>query len=207
VANERPLADFRGVFHIDEETGTEEYVYGEFRKRHAKEVVSALVQAACIFGVVFCATYATAVQGRDGNWISWMSWKTVGSLMNLFIIQVFGRVYQSVADKLTSWQNYRTRTEVANAEILKNSLFQSGRANSGVRGPPGPLALAITTHFSLCLRAIHWNLPTDVPLAERELSLQVPVHQQLFYSILCLLHGAVFSRFRLRQRKLIRLLR
>ena len=167
AAIERPLAEFRGVFRVDEETGTEEYVYGNFAARYARSAVSIVVQSACILGTIFCATYATAVQGRKGNWNSWISYQMLGSMMNLFIIQVFGSLYESIADKLTMWQNYRTRTEVG------ASLAQPSRSRSFLTAACNPPeGLQRHNHHELSL----------------------PVHQQLLHLVLRLLHVALPRR-------------
>jgi hypothetical protein len=51
-------------------------------------------------------------------------WGLLASFLNLFIIQVFGRVYEAVAVALNNWENHRTETEYEDSLIIKNFAFQ-----------------------------------------------------------------------------------
>ena len=48
----------------------------------------------------------------------------LAGVLNLFIIVVFGGLYQSLAEKLTDWENHRTQTEWDDALTVKSFMFQ-----------------------------------------------------------------------------------
>eukprot|EP01052_Picozoa_sp_SAG31_P026523 SAG31_NODE_2409_length_5754_cov_2.321485_2_plen_1028_part_00 len=131
-AHERPLANFKGKFVVNAETGQEDYVYTETRKRNLIISASWMISLACIYFTICCATLATFIKSLgcsgeacDGvGLVEKHKWKVLSSVSNLLIITIFGVVYQTIAGALTEWENHRTRSEFSDATISKNFLFQ-----------------------------------------------------------------------------------
>ena len=115
---------------MDPETGKEEYIEANPRKKSLKLLASNCISFACCAVTVACAVFATMLKARgkdvpdDAGLYGKNKWKIISSICNLMIIQVFGRIYELLAQTLTEWENHRTRSERADAVIVKNFSFQ-----------------------------------------------------------------------------------
>ena len=51
-------------------------------------------------------------------------YKMFSAFLNLAIIGIYGTIFESLATRLTNWENHRTQTQYDNALVVKNFLFQ-----------------------------------------------------------------------------------
>ena len=47
-----------------------------------------------------------------------------GSVFNVICIQLFGKIYESVAVILNNWEHHRTQTQYEDSQIMKSFVFQ-----------------------------------------------------------------------------------
>ena len=75
--------------------------------------------------VVWNSTTTWVVVERTGvDFVDRNFYSILAGVLNLFIIVVFGRLYESLAEKLTDWENHRTQTEWDDALTVKSFMFQ-----------------------------------------------------------------------------------
>ena len=85
----------------------------------------------------------------------------IGSLVNLTLIGINGQVFLAIAAALTQWENHRTDSDVDNALVAKNFIFQFVN-NYFVRLQPTQTA----THRLLPIPSPHVFAPPAVPVSQ-----------------------------------------
>lgn len=151
--DEQPRPEFDGVPEENLLTGVVTLVYGNIKGRMCKLALSLsltvtlmalnivlLFQAIGLSGKQSMQEQKAQLVGENGTAFGNSTWVIVertgieyidknfyellAAVLNLFIIVVFGGLYQSLAEKLTDWENHRTQTEWDDALTVKSFLFQ-----------------------------------------------------------------------------------
>lgn len=84
-------------------------------------VGNATDEADCIAAA---STYAPGATWIALSTYSKYKYVAASALLNLFIIVVYGIIYEALAQALTNWENHRTQTQWNDSRILKNFMFQ-----------------------------------------------------------------------------------
>ena len=125
---ENPRAKFTGQLLINSETRLLTLVHKSTVVYYTKQAIAIVIVIIFIVFTIICAVgaqmtryvpvnEATSVFGKN-------KFKLLSSVLNLAIIGVFGQIFESIASALTSWENHRTQSDVDNAIIAKNFVFQ-----------------------------------------------------------------------------------
>jgi len=121
--------DFIGLVEINEDTGREEIVVKDTLVAAMKKAVSTALSFLCIIFTAASAITAMSlrylpIDANDPSFWAQQKWEIISAGVNLFVIVVYGVVYEKIADILTDFENHRTHAQYENALVMKNFMFQ-----------------------------------------------------------------------------------
>ena len=125
---EKPRLKFIGQSLINSETGLLTLVHKSTAVYYTKQTIAVVIVIIFIVFTIVCALGAQMIRYVPVNEATSMfgknKFKLLSSVLNLAIIGVFGQLFESIASALTRWENHRTQSDVDNAIIAKNFVFQ-----------------------------------------------------------------------------------
>eukprot|EP01047_Picozoa_sp_COSAG01_P002892 COSAG01_NODE_81_length_27820_cov_22.659753_8_plen_958_part_00 len=147
---DEPRREFQGVLEVNPDTGRQRFVVKSSFEQFQKRIAATFVVMIMILITASAATIAYLIRYYDSDEASetedmgtdndgsetglsfeMMSalllnkkWEVFSAALNLFIIVIFGVIFEGIAVKLNNHENHRTEAEYANALIMKNFLFQ-----------------------------------------------------------------------------------